>query len=105
MTSTIRQEMYYERAVAPNGRSGGQWAIWEAIFSPVGEDGYAARPPDKVYPVGGREPVPVDVRRLPLRQVLVESFLRIRDVALTQKHRRDVGPPDAFAPGLGFYFR
>jgi hypothetical protein len=39
--STIRQEMYYERAVAPNGRSGGQWAIWEALFSPVGSDGYA----------------------------------------------------------------
>jgi hypothetical protein len=34
--------MYYERAVGPNGRSGGQWAIWEALFSPVGADGYAA---------------------------------------------------------------
>ena len=41
VVSTIRQEMYYERAVGPNGRSGGQWAIWEALFSPVGEDGYA----------------------------------------------------------------
>jgi hypothetical protein len=42
VTSTIRQEMYYELAVAPDGRSGGQWAIWEALFSPVGPDGYAA---------------------------------------------------------------
>jgi hypothetical protein len=41
IVSTIRQEMYYERAVGPNGRSGGQWAIWEALFSPVGDDGYA----------------------------------------------------------------
>jgi hypothetical protein len=39
--TTIRQEMGYERAVGPNGRSGGQWAIWEALFSPVGEDGFA----------------------------------------------------------------
>jgi hypothetical protein len=39
VVSTIRQEMYYERAVGPNGRSG---AIWEALFSPVGPDGYAA---------------------------------------------------------------
>ena len=46
--STIRQEMYYERAVGPNGRSGGQWAIWEAIFSPVGVDGYAAPIWDRV---------------------------------------------------------
>jgi hypothetical protein len=41
LISTIRQEMYYERAVGPNGRSGGQWAIWEALFSPVGPDGFA----------------------------------------------------------------
>jgi len=38
----MRQENSYERAVGPNGRSGGQWAIWEALFSPVGTDGYAA---------------------------------------------------------------
>jgi len=48
VTSTIRQENYYERAVGPNGRSGGQWAIWEAIFSPVGPDGYAAPIWDRV---------------------------------------------------------
>lgn len=41
VVTTIRQEMSYERAVGPNGRSGGQWAIWEALFSPVGDDGFA----------------------------------------------------------------
>lgn len=41
IVSTVRQEMGYERAVGPDGRSGGQWAIWEALFSPVGSDGYA----------------------------------------------------------------
>ncbi len=46
--STIRQEMGYERAIGPNGRSGGQWAIWEALFSPVGPDGYAAPIWDRV---------------------------------------------------------
>jgi hypothetical protein len=48
VVSTIRQEYGYERAVGPNGRSGGQWAIWEALFSPVGEDGYAAPIWDRV---------------------------------------------------------
>ncbi|MBT8398539.1 MAG: enterochelin esterase-like enzyme, partial [Gemmatimonadetes bacterium] len=48
VTSTILQENSYERAVGPNGRSGGQWAIWEAIFSPVGTDGYAAPIWDRV---------------------------------------------------------
>ncbi len=48
VVSTIRQEVSYERAVGPNGRSGGQWAIWEALFSPVGEDGFAAPIWDRV---------------------------------------------------------
>ncbi len=48
ISSTIRQEYGYERAVGPNGRSGGQWAIWEALFSPVGEDGYPAPIWDRV---------------------------------------------------------
>jgi hypothetical protein len=48
LVSSIRQEMGYERAVGPNGRSGGQWAIWEALFSPVGPDGYAAPIWDRV---------------------------------------------------------
>jgi hypothetical protein len=38
---TMRQENLYEYAAGPRGRSGGQWAIWEAVFSPVAEDGYA----------------------------------------------------------------
>lgn len=38
--STVRQENLLELATGPNTRSGGQWAIWEAVFSPVGEDGY-----------------------------------------------------------------
>jgi hypothetical protein len=48
ITSTIRQEMGWERAIGPNGRSGGQWAIWEALFSPVGPDGFAAPIWDRV---------------------------------------------------------
>jgi len=40
---TMRQENRYELAVGPNGRSGGQWAIWEALYSPVGADGYPQR--------------------------------------------------------------
>ncbi|NNE70725.1 MAG: enterochelin esterase-like enzyme [Rhodothermales bacterium] len=38
--STVRQENLLEHATGPNTRSGGQWAIWEAVFSPVGDDGY-----------------------------------------------------------------
>jgi len=39
---TIKQELHWERALGTNSRSGRQWAIWEAVFSPVGADGYPA---------------------------------------------------------------
>lgn len=38
--TTIRQENAFEAAVGPHHRSGGQWAVWEAVFGPTGEDGY-----------------------------------------------------------------
>jgi hypothetical protein len=39
---TIYQENLWERAMGPDDRSGGQWDIWEAVYSPVGDDGYPA---------------------------------------------------------------
>lgn len=40
VTYTVQQENHVELALASNGRSGGQWDIWQAVYSPVGEDGY-----------------------------------------------------------------
>lgn len=37
---TMRQENMYEEVVGPNNRSGGQWSIWEAVYSPIGPNGY-----------------------------------------------------------------
>lgn len=36
----VRDEQAYEEVVADRDRSGGQWGIWRALFSPVDEDGY-----------------------------------------------------------------
>jgi len=38
----VIDEHGYEQTVAPKDRSGGQWAIWQALYSPVAEDGYPA---------------------------------------------------------------
>ncbi|MFQ5702747.1 MAG: alpha/beta hydrolase-fold protein [Gemmatimonadales bacterium] len=38
--TTVRQENLFELAKGSNSRSGGQWAIWEALFGPVGANGY-----------------------------------------------------------------
>ncbi len=37
---TQEQENLYEEAIGDRCRSGGQWAIWNAVFAPVAEDGY-----------------------------------------------------------------
>ena len=40
VTSTVESENRYELVIGTKGRSGGQWDIWQAVYSPVGEDGY-----------------------------------------------------------------
>jgi len=37
-----------ELVIGDKSRSGGQWDIWEAVYSPMGEDGYPLRIWDKV---------------------------------------------------------
>lgn len=48
VTTTVQDMNYYELAIATRGRSGGQWDIWQAVFSPVGSDGYPKPIWDKV---------------------------------------------------------
>ncbi|MEZ4425589.1 MAG: hypothetical protein R3E98_19495 [Gemmatimonadota bacterium] len=40
LTATLEQMNHREMAIASRGRSGDQWDIWQAVYSPVGEDGY-----------------------------------------------------------------
>ncbi len=45
--STLEQMNHRELVLGTHSRSGGQWDIWEAVYSPVGEDGYPQRLWDK----------------------------------------------------------
>jgi|RhiMetdeSRZDD1v2_1073273.scaffolds.fasta_scaffold94611_1 putative esterase len=45
--STVEQDNLMELVLGTKSRSGGQWDIWEAVFSPVGADGYPKRIWDK----------------------------------------------------------
>lgn len=40
VSTTLEDENHLELVLGTNGRSGGQWDIWQAVFSPVGESGY-----------------------------------------------------------------
>ncbi|MFH1941854.1 MAG: alpha/beta hydrolase-fold protein [bacterium] len=37
---TMKMRLHYENVIGDKNRSGEQWAIWEALYTPVGEDGY-----------------------------------------------------------------
>jgi len=47
ITVSMEDENHMELVIGDNTRSGGQWDIWEAVFSPMGEDGYPMRIWDK----------------------------------------------------------
>ena len=46
--NTLEQVNHLELALATKGRSGQQWDAWQAVFGPVGEDGYPAPIWDKL---------------------------------------------------------
>jgi hypothetical protein len=43
ITVTMQDENHMELVIGDKSRSGGQWDIWEAVYSPMGEDGYPMR--------------------------------------------------------------
>lgn len=45
--SMVWEQNRLEEVLGTRTRSGGQWDVWEAVFSPVGPDGYPARIFDK----------------------------------------------------------
>ena len=47
VSSTLEQMNHLELVLGTKSRSGGQWDIWEAVYSPVGSDGYPERIWDK----------------------------------------------------------
>ncbi|MHC5066669.1 MAG: hypothetical protein ACYTG5_22150, partial [Planctomycetota bacterium] len=47
ISSTLEQMNHRELVLGTNSRSGDQWDIWEAVFSPVDTDGYPKRIWDK----------------------------------------------------------
>ncbi|RMF60586.1 MAG: hypothetical protein D6743_14745 [Calditrichaeota bacterium] len=48
VNATLEDMNHRELALGTHSRSGDQWDIWEAVYSPVGEDGYPKRIWDKL---------------------------------------------------------
>ncbi len=100
--STVKMENDYERTVGPDSRSAGQWAIWEAVYSPVGDNGYPARIWD---PVTGE--VNPEVARYWLENYDLTHYLRTNwstvGESLRGKIHVAVGDMDSYYLELGVY--
>jgi hypothetical protein len=48
VSATLQEMNYRELVLGTKSRSGQQWDIWEAVYSPVGNDGYPKRIWDKI---------------------------------------------------------
>ena len=55
VSATLRDMNYRELVLGTRSRSGQQWDIWEAVYSPVGPDGYPQRIWDKQTGVINKE--------------------------------------------------
>jgi hypothetical protein len=69
----MKDENWYELVVGDKSRSGGQWDIWEATYSPAGPDGYPKRLWDKRTGVIDRS-VAAAWKKYDLRHVLESNW-------------------------------
>ncbi|MCX6560825.1 MAG: alpha/beta hydrolase-fold protein [Candidatus Aminicenantes bacterium] len=71
---TQEQENLYEEAIGDRFRSGGQWAVWNALFAPVAADGYPKPLWDPVTGTIDHEAVQWAGERYDLRRYLEKNW-------------------------------
>jgi len=74
VSSTVRMQNMMENAIGSKGRSGDQWDIWQAVFSPRGEDGYPKPIWDKKSGVIDREVAAYWQENYDLRYILERDW-------------------------------
>jgi hypothetical protein len=75
--ATLQDLNYYELALGTRSRSGQQWDIWEAVYSPVGADGYPRRLFDKLTGIIDPEVVNYWREHYDLRRILERDWARL----------------------------
>jgi hypothetical protein len=77
VSATLEQMNYYELALGTRSRSGQQWDIWEAVYSPVGPDGYPKRIFDKLTGAIDHEVARYWREHYDLRYILERDWARL----------------------------
>ena len=95
VSSTIEQRNHLELVLGTKGRSGEQWDIWQAVYSPVGEDGYPKPIWDKMTGVIDHSVAGYWKERYDLRYILERDWKTLGP-KLKGKIRIYVGDMDYF---------
>jgi hypothetical protein len=77
LSSTVADLNRYELVLGTRSRSGQQWDIWEAVYSPVGPDGYPKRIWDKRTGVIDREVAKYWREHYDLRHILERDWPKV----------------------------
>lgn len=100
---TIKQENNYERAIGgDNDTSLGQWAIWEAAYSPVRADGYPAHVWDPITGEIDKDVVAYWSEHFDLSRMLQDNWAELGPKLVGKIHLRG-GDMDAYYLNLAQY--
>jgi hypothetical protein len=96
----MKDENWFELAVGDKSRSGGQWDIWEATYSPVGPDGYPRRIWDKTTGVIDKQVAEYWKEHYDLRNILQSNWATLGP-RLANKINVYVGDADSYYLNMG----
>ena len=102
ITAMMKDENWFELAVGDHSRSGGQWDIWEATYSPVGADGYPRRIWDKNTGVIDHQVAEYWKQHYDLRHIL-ETRWSTLGPKLANKINVYVGDADSYYLNMGVH--
>ena len=103
VTLTMKSENYYELALGENARSGGQWDIWQAVYGPVGDEGYPKPIWDKRTGVIDKEVAQYWKENYDLRHILERDWETLGPKLIGKLHIR-VGDMDNYYLERGVRF-
>lgn len=86
VSATIQDLNQMELALGTKTRSGQQFDVWEAVYSPVGPDGYPARIFDKTTGAIDRRVADYWKENYDLRHILQRDWARLRPLLLGKIH-------------------
>jgi hypothetical protein len=96
----MKDENWFELAVGDKSRSGGQWDIWEATYSPVGADGYPVRIWDKTTGVIDKKVAEHWKQNYDLRNILQTNWATLGP-KVANKINVYVGDADSYYLNMG----